>query len=59
MGFGLADIMEDTEPNPRITRHSEEVIMTIMTDIQKAVDQLHNMSGEDFREFPFPVHCTN
>jgi len=54
MGFELTDTMGDTVPSPRMTRQSEEVILNIMTDIQKAVDQLGDMSSsEDARKFTF------
>jgi hypothetical protein len=49
MGLELTDTMEDTvhEPSSLMTRQSEQVIMTMITDIQKAVDQLSYMSSSD------------
>jgi hypothetical protein len=59
MGLELTDTIGDTVPSPRMTRQSEEVILNIMTDVQKAVDQLGDMSNsEDARKFTFPVYAT-
>lgn len=54
MGLELTDTMGDNVPSPRMTRQSEEVILNMMTDIQKAVDQLGDMSSSgDARKFVF------
>jgi hypothetical protein len=54
MGSELTDTMGDTVPDLCVTRRSEEVILNIMTDVQKAVDQLDHMSSpEDARKFTF------
>ena len=47
MAYELTNTMPDTEPNFRMTRNSEEVIQAMMTDIQKAVDQLSHLSSFD------------
>jgi hypothetical protein len=52
MAYELTDPMTDPAPNYRMTRKSEVDIQAIMTDIQKAVDQLSHMSSfDDHRKF--------
>jgi len=47
MGLELTDTMGDTVQTPHMMRQSEEVILNIVTDIQKAVDQLDHMSSPE------------
>ena len=52
MAYELTDAMTDTAPNYRVTRKSEVDMQAVMTDIQKAVDQLSRMTSfDDPRKF--------
>jgi len=57
MEYELTDTMTDTAPNYRMKRNSEVFIQAILTDIQRAVDQLSHMSSfDDSRKFT-PFRC--
>jgi len=52
MAYELTDAMTDTAPNYRMTRDSGVDIRAILTDIQKAADQLSHMNSfDDTRKF--------
>ena len=52
MAYELTDAMSDTASNYRMSRKSELDIRAIMTDIQRAADQLSHMSSfDDPRKF--------
>jgi len=58
MAYELTDTMADSLAIPshrdHMTRDSEEAILAIMTDVQKAVDQLSHMNSfDDPRKFTF------
>jgi hypothetical protein len=58
MAYELTDTMTDAAPNYRMTRSSEALIQAMMTDIQKATDQLSHMSSfDDSRKFAL-LRCT-
>ena len=58
MAYELSDAMTDTTPHYRMTRDSEVLIQAMMTDIQKATDQLSHMSSfDDSCEFAL-LRCT-
>ena len=57
MEYELTDATTDTAADHRRARDSEVFIQAIMTDIQKAVDQLSHMTSfDDSREFA-PFQC--